>query len=158
MVGRHLLRLLLSLLALSMLFVASTTSALAAPPTTETVTEKGVTETFYDPVGVCGVTGQVTITYNAVFHITEFADGRVHLTGTLTGDATLVGDNGVTYTGHFTEWFGENENRQNVAVTATFSVTLKGDDGSRLKLHLVGHFSSTGAGERLLEFEKGHCK
>jgi hypothetical protein len=76
------------------------------------VTEKGVTETFTDVLPGVSDSADITITYNSVFHITELDNGTYHVTGTLAGTFIAVAD-GVTYTGRFTQWFGENENSRN---------------------------------------------
>jgi hypothetical protein len=62
-----------------------------------TITEKGVTESFTDVLPCVSDSADITITYNSIFHITELDNGSYHVSGTLTGTFTAVGD-GVTYT------------------------------------------------------------
>ncbi|HET6920082.1 MAG TPA: hypothetical protein VFI46_11535, partial [Jiangellaceae bacterium] len=66
--------------------------AFAAPPETETTTEKNFVETFIDVVPSCeeGPPYTVTTTSNLIVHETIFADGRVHATFTQTGTALGV--------------------------------------------------------------------
>ena len=61
-----------------------------------------------------------------------------------------------TFTGHFTQWFGENSNQQNFATTFTFTIIGTGSDGSSLKFHETAHFSATPQGATL-EFDKPMC-
>jgi hypothetical protein len=120
-----------------------------------TVTEKGVTESFTDVLPCVSDSADITITYNAVFHITELDNGTYHVTGTLTGTFTAVAD-GVTYTGRFTQWFGENENAMNSEGTVTFSVRGTGGDGSRIAFSEVFHYTITATGVETA-FDKPLC-
>jgi hypothetical protein len=61
-----------------------------------------------------------------------------------------------TYTGHYTQWFGENGNNQNGAATFTFNVKLTGSDGSRIQAHVAAHFNVTPGGVEH-EFEIERC-
>ena len=139
--------------------VAAVALLLAAPVAlaeTEvfTVTEKNVTEQFTDELPCVG-TADITITYNAVFHATELDDGTYHLTGTLAGSFTAVAD-GVTYTGRFAQWFGENSNKKSFAATFTFHVVGSGSDGSMVNFQETAHFSVSAKG-LVLEFDKTKC-
>jgi hypothetical protein len=125
--------------------------AVAAPPTTETIT---YAEQRTDMDVVCsGAIVPIELDLRGVIHITEFDDGRFHFTITETGTFTTV-DAGVTYTGRFTFWAGENSNTKSFNGTFTFSARGKGDDGSRLLLQGVGHFSVNANGEVTREFER----
>ena len=133
--------------------------ALAVPASaTETVTEheKRATETFVDELPCVGE-ATITITFNAVFHLTENSKG-FHVTFTSAGkfvadptDPTLP-----TYRGRFTQWFGEHSTEKVEGGTFTFSVTGKGDDGSRIRFHEVAHFTVNKNG-LIVEFEKPKC-
>lgn len=134
------------LATLGLLFSSGT--AFAAPPTTETLHQKGVVETFVDVIPTCqdggGPRYRITTTSNAVQHITAFDDGRLHLTFTQTGrfvaeplrNASLP-----SYTGKFTIWGGFNQNRKVENGTFTFNVRGTGSDGSTFKTHFVDHFN-----------------
>ncbi|MGH8926626.1 MAG: hypothetical protein ACRDWA_18685 [Acidimicrobiia bacterium] len=133
--------------------------AVAAPPTTETVTVHGVTETFVDVAPTCeggGPLFEITLTFNAVEHTTSFADGRIHVTFTQTGTFVAVpldpADQGAS--GHFTVWGGFNQNKQTVNGTFTLNINGQFDDGTKISTHLVDHFNVTPAGA---EFFFTHC-
>jgi hypothetical protein len=120
-----------------------------------TVTEKGVTESFTDVLPCVSDSADITITYNSVFHITELDDDMYHVTGTLTGTFTAVAD-GVTYTGLFTQWFGENQSTMNSEGTTTFSVRGTSADGSRITFSEVFHYTITATGVET-SFDKPLC-
>ncbi|MGH2691703.1 MAG: hypothetical protein ACRDHM_04300 [Actinomycetota bacterium] len=126
-------------------------SGSAALATTETHTEhvKNFTESFTEFEPCLGVTLDVTITYNAVFHVTETKNG-FHVTGTSAGTFVAVGG-GTTYTGHFSNWFGQNDNPNTDNATFTFHVTGKGDDGSRIHFKEVAHVTA----DEIIDVETG---
>lgn len=119
-----------------------------------TVTEKNVTEQFKDVLPCVGK-ADITITYNAVFHATQLDDGTYHLTGTLAGTFTAVAK-GVTYSGHFAQWFGENSNKKSFNGTFTFHIAGSGSDGSRVNFQETAHFSVSAKGSTI-EFDKTKC-
>jgi hypothetical protein len=125
--------------------------AVAAPPTTETIHEDFDTTEF--DTACTGAIVPIHITGKSVFHITEFEDGRYHLTGTQVGRFTTT-DAGVTYTGRFTIWFGENSNSKTFNGTFTFSATGKGSDGSKIRISGVAHFTVNANGDVTSEFER----
>jgi hypothetical protein len=141
---------LLSLLVLALAGLLPA-AALAQPPTTETIQEKFDT-TEFDTL-CSGAVVPIHLTGKSVFHITEFEDGRYHLTGTQVGRFTAT-DAGVTYTGRFTIWFGENSNTKSFNGTFTFSATGKGDDGSKMRLKGLAHFAVNANGDVTSEFER----
>jgi hypothetical protein len=67
----------------------------------------------------------------------------LHATFTQTGKVSAVpaDSTGPTYTGQVTIWGGFNQNNQSASGTSTFSVSLKGSDGSRISTQQVEHFS-----------------
>jgi len=143
-----------------------------AKPVTLTFHERGVSDTFHDVIPCLDAPATITTTGNGVFHVTAAGiddngtsdpddDTFIppsHVTGTFSGTVVAVPDDSSlpTFTGHVTQWFGENSNRQNVAATFTFTVILKGSDGSVIKFHETAHFSATPAGATL-EFDKARC-
>ena len=141
-------RLAIGLLATGLLSVAA--PAFAQPPTTVTTHEKGLVETFVDfiPTEPCAEEGPlytITTTSNLVMHETTFDDGRVHATFTQTGTfvAVPLEDPSLpSFTGRVTIWGGFNQNNQSAAGTFTFSVSLKGSDGSRISTQQVEHFNA----------------
>jgi hypothetical protein len=147
-------------------------SAQAAKPVTMTFHEKKATSTFHDVIPCLGGEGTITTTENGVFHVTAAGiDDQgtpdpgddvfippYHVTGTFTGTVEAVPDDPSlpTFTGHFTQWFGENSNAKNFAATFTFTVILTGSDGSTIKFHETAHFSVSAQGATL-EFDKLRC-
>jgi hypothetical protein len=137
-------RLLVGLLAAGLMLVAA--PAFAAGPTTETIHEKGLVETFVDVVPSCeggGPLYNITTTSNLVSHETIFADGRVHATFTQTGTFVAVPQTAglPSYTGKFTVWGGFNDNGKVVEGTFTFNVRGTGSDGSTFTNHVTDHFN-----------------
>ena len=118
---------------------------------TETFRSHKATETFRDFVPCTGERATITTVSNSVFHITELRNGTYHITGTQTGTFTAVTPT-TTYTGHFTIWFGENQNRKNTANTFTFNLRGTAEDGTTIKAHLVAHFSSSASEPPKLNF------
>lgn len=119
----------------------------ASTPTTTTVHEHGVVETFVDVLPACEGNPsryEITTTSNRVEHVTVFADGRIHETDTDTGTFSAVPKNNPSlpsYTGHFTIWDGFNANGKTVEGTFTFNVHGIGSDGSILRNHINAHFN-----------------
>lgn len=141
------------LVAAAALLLAAPAAFAAAQSFTET--EKGVTEQFTDVLPCVSDAADITITYNAVFHGTELDNGTFHFTGTLAGTFTAVAD-GVTYTGRFAQWFGDNLNQATYTTTFTFHVVGRGSDGSRVNFQETAHFSVSASGIEL-EFDKTTC-
>jgi hypothetical protein len=120
--------------------------AFAAPPETQTTTEKNLVETFVDVVPSCeeGPPYTVTTTSNLVEHSTIFDDGREHFTFTQTGTAVgvpLDDPSLPTFTAKFTVWGGFNANGQTVNGTFTFNVRGTLSDGSTFSNHVIEHFN-----------------
>jgi hypothetical protein len=100
------------------------------------------------------------IAANEVFHITTQADGNLWATGTAEGTATFVPfEEGVSYSGHFVNWFGEAINQKNHIEHFTSTYVLTGTDGSRLVIHMLSHLSTNANGAVTVETEKKsfHC-
>ena len=138
-------RLIVGLLATGLMLIGA--PAFAAGPTTDTIHEKGLVETFVDVVPSCeggGPLYTITTTSNLVVHETIFADGRVHATFTQTGTfvAVPLDDPSLpSYAGKFTVWGGFNANGKVVEGTFTFNVRGTGSDGSTFRNHVNDHFN-----------------
>jgi hypothetical protein len=104
-----------------------------------------------------GATGTFTLTYNGVFHGTINANGS-WFTGTMTGDFLFVPDIATqpTYTGHFTSWFGDENNPTIEVQHSTFTIHGTGSDGSTLRFHETAHANLVG-GTLTLSFDKVQC-
>jgi len=146
------------LACLAGLVVALSAPAAAAQAIAFTETVQGFTETFSDVNPCTGDPGQLTVTYNGVFHVTEDPNGGFHVTGTQTGTFSFVPDDGglPSYTGRFTVWFGGNITSNGEGFWVTFRVKGSGSDGSELLFNAVEqiHFSN---GELHVEFFMGNC-
>jgi hypothetical protein len=137
-----------------------------SPPVTFTDTF-AMTETFTDVVPCQESLGAYDITAKerGVFHVTaagiDEEDNFIppyHVTGTTTGSFVAVPSDGTgpTFTGRFTQWFGENSNLKNGNGTFTFSLRGRSSDGSRILFHQVAHFSISASGVEV-EFDKPSC-
>lgn len=139
-------RLFLALLAAALLSTGAPAYA-ASPPTTETSTQKGVVETFVEPLPTCdegdGALYRITTTARGVFHETTFPDGRVHTTFTQTGTFVAVPLTAglPTYTGRFTATGSFNLNRKTETGSFKFRVRGTGSDGSTLSMNAIDHFT-----------------
>ncbi len=88
--------------------------------------------------------GFLTLTVaNGVFHITINTAGDEWDTGTIEGGLVFVSSAGITYTGHFVQWFGDSFNNQNAVSHFTATYVATGSDGSRLLLHMDFHLGSS---------------
>jgi len=117
-----------------------------------------VTDTSTDVNPCSGTPGTLTLTYNAVFHVTTLENGTYWATFTQTGAFSFVpfDSSQPSYTGHFTVWDGDNWNNRNTTETVTFMVRGTGSDGSTLTFHEVEHISSSASGATL-SFDKLRC-
>ena len=90
-----------------------------------------------------GGPGTLTIVFSGVIHTTALEDGTFHMTGTTTGTVTFVPDDPSqpSFTGHLTEWSGENVNARNSTTTVAHNIVLHGSDGSLGKQHILFHLT-----------------
>lgn len=139
--------------------LANPATAKAAVAVNETDVEIGGTETFTDVNPCTGDPAEITITFNAVFHITELDDGTVHVTFTQTGDFLLdtIEASEPDFSGHFTIWGGFNGNKKNASETFTFELVGRGTDGSRLQLNGTAQFKANAKGDVVVAFENFRC-
>jgi opacity protein-like surface antigen len=148
------------LLLATITMLAFTASAAAGPPVVNvTDVVKNGTDTFVDVNPCTGDLAEITITFNAVFHITIFANGTVHVTETTTGRFLLdtLDPSKPDFSGHFTQWDGFNGNNRNAAGTFTFTVNGTGTDGSHLRFHETAHFTVNANGVMTVEFDRPTC-
>jgi hypothetical protein len=133
------------------------TSALGAGAGTETFTEHAHEVTFIDEPKTNPCTGEagtlLAVARNFIFHVTTQADGNSWVTGTGNGEVTFTPTEpgGVSYSGHFTQWFGESKNNKNEVGHDTGTFALKGTDGSTVHVHILDHFSTNAKGEVKVE-------
>lgn len=145
-----------------LLLTMATVSANGAGAVSFTQNFHNATETDVDANPCTGVPGTVTLTYDGVFHVTELTSGigagTDWATGTMTGDFSFVpfDSSQPSYTGHFTSWFGENDNLHNGTATSTFMIHGTGSDGSTIQFHEVDHLSVSATGVTV-SFDKPTC-
>jgi hypothetical protein len=131
---RRLVLALLSTVALLILPVAAASA--------DTVTEHHATETIHDVLPCVG-DATITLTYNAVTHEDQAANGSFHGTFTMTGTFSAVLDAGGTSSGRFTIWGGFNASADGSMGTTTFTFngTVKSGVGAGTSWHEVMHFT-----------------
>jgi hypothetical protein len=150
-------RLFLGVIATLLFALIPGTASAQATSFTETV--RGVTETFPEVNPCSGATGTVTVTYNAIFHVTDDPQGGFHITGTQTGTFTFVPNDASepSFTGRFTTWFGGNVSTNTDGFWSTFRVRGTGSDGSTLLFNAVEQFHVSN-GEVHVEFFLENCR
>ncbi len=137
-------------------------SAFAGGAGTETFTEHehGVTLMEETVTNQCsGEEGTlIAVAKNFKIHVTMQEDGDGWVTGTGNGTLTFTPNNpgGVSYVGHFTQWFGDSFNNKNSVEHFTGTFVLKGTDGSTVHLKMLFHLSTNAKGEVTVENE-GHA-
>jgi hypothetical protein len=106
-----------------------------------------------------GDLGTLTLTFNDVFHGTSLANGTSWFTGTITGTLVFVPVEPArpTYTGHFTQWFGDENNLRNDVEPSTFNVNATGSDGSHLVFHENDQAATNANGVVTVSFQHVIC-
>ena len=145
---------LISLAVVGLLLITTTSVFAKAVSFTQTVHDRTETSPSANPC--TGVPGTLTLTFNAVFHVTiNTTSGTGHMTETAAGSLVFVPDDPTqpTVTGHFASWDGENRNIQNFAATGTFNFHGTGSDGSHVGGHFLFHFSVSATGVTIQFFK-----
>jgi hypothetical protein len=152
------------------LFAAAGASAAGPPIVNETTHFANEPDVFVD-VNPCDPSQAVEITSSdtGVIHFSLFADGTVHITGTIRSTISvdvLPTDGTPDATGRTVVWFGQNgkideegEAFGKGETSFTFSGHVTFTDGTRISFHQVGHAVFDETGIVKLEFfkEKAHC-
>jgi hypothetical protein len=153
------------------LFAATAASATGPPIVNETDHFANESDVFVD-VNPCDPSQEVEVTSSdtGVIHFVLFADGTVHITGTVRSTVSLdvlPTDGTPDGTGRTVVWFGSNgkldpdtgEAFGKGESTFTFSGHVTFADGTRISFHQVGHVLFDATGIVKLEFckEKAHC-
>jgi hypothetical protein len=157
MATRRLQRLIGLCAILVTVFVLTAPSTLARSTVTFTETQHNASDTFRLDDATCPSPGLVTMTFFIVIHSTDLGDGRFHFHFSLTGDYLLVGDNGVTYTGHITQHFDVNQNTATVNQILRTEVILKGSDGSKVGAHGITHVTENANGVTTTSIDRLVC-
>jgi hypothetical protein len=141
-----------------LLLAAPTAFAGGNGATTFTQNDHGATDSFVDVIPCTGAPATINLTFNDVFHGTINKTGS-WFTGTMTGSvlAVTLGPNPITYTGHFTTWFGDENNLQNDVEHSTFNVRLTGSDGSTIAFHENAQAAMNANGIITVSFDKMVC-
>src|SRR5436309_5993365 len=119
-----------AVVAVAVLVGASTAIADGAGTVTFKQIIKDAVDSQADVNPCSGATGTSTMHINnAIFHITINKNG-FWATETAEGSFSFTPDDRSqpSYSGHFTEWDGDNGNRQNGTATFTFHINLRGSD------------------------------
>lgn len=130
--------------ALPLLAVLAVGGVSAASAGSDTVVVHGATDSFTDVNPCTGDPATITVTYNAVTHVTTLPSGEVHLTSTLTGDVVLVPFDPAlpTYTGHLVDWSNQIYNANEDVATFTTRARATGSDGSKLRFGVIAHMTA----------------
>jgi hypothetical protein len=127
----------------SILLLAIAPAALAAGADTITVREQHVDVNPGETNPCTGVTGTIVDDEQDVFHITELADGSLHLTGHSTVSVTFTPDDPSqpAYAGHETFSLSENSSDRTFTTTTTTHLRMKGTDGTFLTIREAAHLN-----------------
>ncbi len=162
MFKNSLIRHAITVLALVVVLLIPAATALAGGNGSYTYTQtyQNATDEFVQPLSCTNGLADITITYNGVFHYTVDKAGDFWGTGTQTGTVLAIplDPSQPTYTGHFTIWFGENDNLSNSNSTSTFSVHATGSDGSTMNFQEVAHYSVNANGVLTVNFDNLNCQ
>jgi hypothetical protein len=97
-----------------------------------------------------GAPGTIAATANTAFeHVTYFTTGpELWFTSTAEGTATFTPDDptGVSASGRFTEWVGDDFNNRNEVHSNTSTFNLRGSDGSHIVVHETFHVGTNANG------------
>ncbi len=144
-----------------LLLAAGTPAALAGGNGAQTFTQhdRNVNQVMTENANPCtGDLGTLTLHFSDVFHGTINKTGS-WFTGTIHGTLSFVPDDATkpSYTGHFTTWFGDENNQKNEVEHSTFSVHSVGSDGSHLSFHETSHAGTNANGTVTVSFDKMRC-
>jgi hypothetical protein len=124
-------------------------------------------DTSLDVHPCTGQLGELTLTESGHIHFSFFANGTVHISGTLRGSFsfdTLPADGTPDATGTFTTWFGGNgmlleEGGATGRAETGFTLNGRGTnaDGSPFRFHQNGNTVFDSAGVPKLDFAKSRC-
>jgi hypothetical protein len=154
------------ILAVTGLFLVTAGGAIAKGPPIVNQIDRLVNETstVIDVHPCTGEPAELTVTETGVIHLSVFADGTVHFTGTLRGTFSadaLPADGIAEATGRFVVWFGGNgllleEGGAVGKGVTTFTFNGKGTnaDGSTFSFHQNDHIFFDVNGVPKLEFSK----
>jgi hypothetical protein len=163
----RLMRALAVLVIVGLALVAATNVSAQGPPiVNETMHFANEPDVFVD-VNPCDPSQEVEVTSSdtGVIHFSVFADGTVHMTGTVRSDVSidfLPTDGIADGTGSTVVWFGANgkldpdtgEPFGKAVSTFTFSGRVTFTDGTRISFHQVAHVLFDATGVEKISFDK----
>jgi len=141
-----------------LLLGAASASADGNGATTFTDNEHGVVGVFHDMNPCTQDPGTVSDVENQIFHGTINKTGS-WFTGTIEGKFTFTPDDTSkpSYTGHFSTWFGDENNLRNGVEHSTFNVNATGSDGSHLQFHDNAQATVNANGTVTVSFDHMSC-
>jgi hypothetical protein len=145
-------------IAVGLAAILAAPMAASAQAQTQTIHFSGMTQT-QPAVNPCtGAPGTLTETVTeGVEHLTTNPDGTYHQSFRITAAITFTPDDPSqpTLTGTSTDGTGQNVNSKTSTLTATFSGTATGSDGSFVSLHGVNHLTVNADGTVTVDFQIG---
>jgi hypothetical protein len=137
-----------TLLLTALVLFAPAAAALAAGADTITVRERQLDVNPGETNPCTQATGTIIDDEQDLFHITDLADGTLHLTGHATVAVTFTPDDPaqVAYEGHETFAFSESSNSRNFVTTTNSHVRVKGTDGTFVTVRETAHLTVTPTG------------
>ena len=156
------------LVVVALLVFGASAAAKGPPVVNQTDHEVNETSTNLDVHPCTGAPVELTLVETGVIHFSFFADGTVHISGTLRGtfSADLLPTDGVPdATGTFTTWFGGNgllleEGGATGKAQSAFTLNGRGvnADGSTFRFHQNGNTVFDENGVPKLDFSKARCR
>lgn len=156
------------LVVVGLLAFGSSAFAKGPPVVNQIDREVNETSTNLDVHPCTGVPVELTLVETGLIKFSFFADGTVHITGTLRGtfSADVLPADGVPdATGTFTTWFGGNgllleEGGATGKAQAAFTLNGRGvnADGSTFRFHQNGNTVFDANGVPKLDFAKSSCR
>lgn len=141
-----------------LLLGAGTATAAGNGATTFTDNQHGVVDVFSDVNPCTGAPGTISAVENQIFHGTINKTGS-WFTGTVEGQFTFTPQDASqpSYSGHFTTWFGDENNQRNGVEHSTFNVNATGSDGSHLQFHDNAQAAVNANGTVTVSFDHMSC-
>jgi len=147
------------LVAVATTVLAGVASADASPPTHQKIVEKDVAITI-PPLAECpaGDAASIDLVFHDVLHET-LTDTTFHFTETQTGTFVTRSASGATLnSGHFTSTFShQGPGAPTEVLTSNVNATGRATDGTRVRIHLIQHFTITPNGDVTVEFMSADC-
>jgi hypothetical protein len=138
--------------------MAIPSAASAKGPPDVVLTETAVVSATV-PFGTpCGGGGMVTVEFHDVFHVTEFADGSVHVSTNQNGTFAFVPDpvsnpDGLSSSGHYRTGGSFSSTQNSITDTSVFNIVGRDENGDQVKVQIRSHFTIANGEVRVDNFE-----